>query len=58
MVDLDELMIYRRLDASGMLDHLHQFPEQCRLAWETVLKFCLPQEYSPVDKVVILGYRW
>jgi glucose/mannose-6-phosphate isomerase len=55
MVDLDELMIYRRLDASGMLDHLHQFPKQCRLAWERVLKFGLPPEYSSVDKVVILG---
>ena len=55
MVDLDDLLIYRQLDASGMLDHLHQFPEQCRLAWEKVLKFNLPPEYSPVDKVVILG---
>jgi len=55
MVDLDDLLIYRRLDASGMLDHLHQFPEQCRLAWEKVSKFDLPPEYRPVDKVVILG---
>jgi len=55
MVDLDDLLIYRQLDASGMLDHLHQFPGQCRLAWERVLKFDLPPEYSPVDKVVILG---
>jgi glucose/mannose-6-phosphate isomerase len=55
MVDLDELMIFRRLDVSGVLDHLHQFPEQCRLAWERVLKFGLPPEYSSVDKVVILG---
>ena len=55
MVDLDDLPIYRQLDATGMLDHLHQFPEQCRLAWEKVLRFDLPPEYSPVDKVVILG---
>jgi len=55
MVDLDDLLIYRRIDASGMLDHLHQFPEQCRLAWEKVLKFDLPREYNSVDKVVILG---
>jgi glucose/mannose-6-phosphate isomerase len=55
MVDLDDLLIYRRLDAAGMLDHMHQFPEQCRLAWEKVLRFALPPEYSPVDKVVILG---
>jgi glucose/mannose-6-phosphate isomerase len=55
MVDLDDLLIYRKLDASGMLGHLHQFPEQCRLAWEKTLKFNLPPEYSPVDKVFILG---
>jgi len=55
MVDLDDLLIYRRLDAAGMLDHMHQFPDQCRLAWEKVLRFALPPEYSPVDKVVILG---
>jgi glucose/mannose-6-phosphate isomerase len=55
MVDLDDQLIYRRLDASGMLNHLHQFPGQCRLAWERVLKFDLPPEYSPVDGVIILG---
>jgi glucose/mannose-6-phosphate isomerase len=55
MVDLDDLLIYRKLDPSGMLDHLHQFPGQCQLAWEKVSKFALPPEYSRVDKVVILG---
>jgi glucose/mannose-6-phosphate isomerase len=55
VVNLDDLLVYRKLDASGMLDHLHQFPEQCWLAWEKVLKFDLPPEYSPVDRVVILG---
>jgi len=55
MVDLDDLLIYRQFDASGMLDHLHQFPEQCRLVWEKALKFGLPPEYSLVDKVFILG---
>ncbi len=55
MVDLDDLLLYPKLDASGMLDHLHQFPGQCRLAWEKVLGFKLPLEYRRVDKVVILG---
>ena len=55
MVDLDDLLIYRQLDTSGMLDHLHQFPEQCQLAWKKALKFDLPPEYSSIDKVVILG---
>jgi glucose/mannose-6-phosphate isomerase len=55
VVDLDDLPLYRRLDPSGMLGHLHQFPTQCRLAWEKVLGFDLPREYRRVDKVVILG---
>jgi len=55
VVDLDDFPVYRRLDASGMLGHLHQFPGQCRLAWEKALKFTLPPEYRRVDKVVILG---
>jgi glucose/mannose-6-phosphate isomerase len=55
VVDLDDLPLYRKLDPSGMLDHLHQFPGQCRLAWEKVSKFELPREYRRVEKVVILG---
>ncbi len=55
MTDLDNLQIYRQLDVSGMLDHLHRFPEQCERAWEKVLEFDLPQEYAGIDKVVILG---
>ena len=55
MVDLDDLLIYRQLDTSGMLDHLREFPEQCERAWEKVLKFELPREYTGIDKVVILG---
>jgi glucose/mannose-6-phosphate isomerase len=55
MVNLDDPLIYGKLDTSGMLDHLHQFPGQCQLAWERILQFALPPEYSSVDKVVILG---
>ncbi len=55
MVDLDNLLIYQQLDTSGMLNHLHEFPEQCQRAWEKVLKFELPQGYSRANKVIILG---
>ncbi len=55
MVDLDDLLIYRQLDKSGMLDHLREFPRQCERAWQKVSKFDLPQEYRHIDKVVILG---
>ena len=55
MVDLDDLLIYRQLDVSGMLSHLREFPEQCQRAWEKVLEFELPREYTGIDKVIILG---
>ena len=55
MVDLDNLSIYQQLDASRMIDHLHEFPEQCHRAWERVMKFELPEEFAKVKKVVILG---
>ena len=55
MVNLDDILVYRQLDTSGMLNHLHEFPEQCQRAWEQILNFDLPQEYSDIDKVIILG---
>jgi glucose/mannose-6-phosphate isomerase len=55
MVDLDNASVYRQFDSSGMLNHLHGFPEQCEEAWEKVLKFDLPREYTEISNVVILG---
>lgn len=55
MVNLDDLLTYRQLDTSGMLNHLHEFPEQCHRAWGKVLSFELPREYTGIDKVIILG---
>jgi len=55
MVDLDNVSAYRQFDKSGMLEHLHGFPEQCQKAWEKVLKFGLPREYTKISNVVILG---
>ena len=55
MVDLDNASVYRQFDKSGMLNHLHGFPEQCQRAWEKVLKFDLPPEYTKISNVVIVG---
>ena len=55
MVNLDGLLIYQQVDTSGMLSHLHDFPEQCERAWEKVLRFDLPRGYTTIDKVIILG---
>ena len=55
MVDLDNASVYRQFDKSGMLEHLHGFPEQCQKAWEKVQRFELPREYAKISNVVILG---
>lgn len=55
MANLDSVSLYRQLDTSGMLNQLREFPEQCQQAWEKVMKFTLPGEYTRIDKVVILG---
>ena len=55
MVNLDDISVYQRFDKSHMLDHLHGFPEQCRKAWQDVLKFDLPREYSGISDIVIVG---
>jgi len=55
IVDLDDASVYRQYDVSGMLHHLHGFPEQCRKAREKVLEFDLPHEYTGISNVVILG---
>jgi glucose/mannose-6-phosphate isomerase len=55
MVDLDDVSVYRQFDKSGMLDHLHGFPEQCQKAWDKVQRFELPREYTRVSNVVIAG---
>lgn len=46
---------YRQLDPSGMLSHLHEFPEQCQRAWHSATDFGYPRDYLKADKVVIAG---
>ena len=55
MVNLDDLGVYRRLDPSNMLEHLHGLPQQCCTAWHKAKDFELPRDYASIDKVVILG---
>jgi len=38
-----------------MLTCLHEVPELCRQAWRLAMEFPLPQDYSGVNKVVVLG---
>jgi glucose/mannose-6-phosphate isomerase len=55
MIDLDNGSVYPQFDKLGMLGHLHAFPEQCRKAWEKVMKFELPHLHTGISNVVILG---
>jgi len=38
-----------------MLTCLHDMPQLCQQAWQMAMNFDLPQDYSKVSKVVILG---
>jgi len=52
---LDNPKVYQRLDHSGMLKHLHQFPTECQQAWERGVDFGLSLRYSQVNKAIVLG---
>jgi len=53
--DLDDPQVYKQFDAEDMLTRLHEVPRICQQAWQMAMKFDLPQDYTKVDKVVILG---
>ena len=55
MTNLDDPQVYEERDPKGMLWCLHDLPEQCRQAWQTVMDFSLPSDYADIDKIVILG---
>jgi glucose/mannose-6-phosphate isomerase len=55
MVNLDSPLVHQKYDRSVMFNHPKQFPEQCYNAWDKVMKYKLPADYSQVNKVVISG---
>ena len=55
MKDLDNPQLFQQLDSQGMLTCLHEMPQLCQRAWQMVMEFNLPRDYSEVDKVVVLG---
>lgn len=54
-LNLDDPALYREYDPAGMFRHLGQTPDQCQRAWKTAGEFQLPEDYSEVNKVIILG---
>lgn len=55
MSELDSMPVYQRLDPSGMLQHLHEFPEQCQRAWSSSSRLRLPEDYAQISSVIISG---
>ncbi len=53
--NLDDPQVYKQYDPEDMLTHLHKMPQLCQQAWQMAMNFDLPQDYSRVSKVVILG---
>ncbi len=54
-INLDDLNIYQRNDPDNMLARIKELPMQCRQAWQTIMDFNLPSDYSDIDKILILG---
>ena len=54
-INLDDPQIYQQYDPEGMLIHLHKMSRLCQQAWQMATNFDLSQDYSKVNKVVILG---
>ena len=54
-INLDDLQTYSKYDTQDMLKRIKELPLQCRRAWREVQEFSLPEDYSSMEKIVILG---
>lgn len=54
-INLDDPQVFKQFDPEGMLTCLYEMPWLCQQAWQMAMNFNLPQSYSQIDKVVILG---
>jgi len=54
-INLDDLSVFKQYDPDGMLTHLHNMPQLCQQAWQMAMKFGLPENYSEVSNIVIVG---
>ncbi len=55
MNPLDNSDELRKIDRDGMIDRIAELPAQCADAWKIAQGLRLPDEYSLVDGVVVLG---
>jgi glucose/mannose-6-phosphate isomerase len=54
-LDLDSMNAIRLADPGGMLERIVDLPQQLRDAWVNVSGFDMPEEYSQVKQVMVLG---
>jgi glucose/mannose-6-phosphate isomerase len=54
-INLDDQSVYKQYDPENMLKHLHSFGGLCEQAWGVASDFSLPEEYSRINKIIILG---
>ncbi|MBI2860083.1 MAG: bifunctional phosphoglucose/phosphomannose isomerase [Chloroflexi bacterium] len=52
---LDDRRLYQQYDPSGMVSRIGELSWQCQQAWQMAMSFDLPEDYSEVEKVIILG---
>jgi glucose/mannose-6-phosphate isomerase len=55
IINLDDSKIYQRYDPQGMIGHINNMPDFCEKAWQSAMAFELPEDYTGINKVVILG---
>ncbi|MCK5577652.1 MAG: bifunctional phosphoglucose/phosphomannose isomerase [Dehalococcoidales bacterium] len=53
--NLDDPKLYSRYDPGEMLARIHEVPRICQQAWQMAMAFDLPEDYSRIDRVVVLG---
>ena len=52
---LDDRALVERLDSQGLLGRIEALPDQCAEAWRAASELKLPEGYSDVRELVILG---
>ncbi len=55
MSDLDDPATHERLDPQGLLGRIGDLPRYCREAWQEAKALRLPDDYSRVDRLLVLG---
>lgn len=55
MKELDNLSLFKEVDAEDMLRRVAELPRQCRDAWASVMSLELPGDDWPIRNIIVLG---